>query len=365
MKAALISIDALDIEDLDVFSHFSSLARVLRKGQVIRSMAVTPAQTYPCHASILSGFYPEKTEIIDNLSHPSFEWQFWRESIKTKILTDYAKENGLSTASVCFPVTAGADIDYLVPEIWTKREGDDADPVFKSASSEKGYEYYLRHKEKLDWMRTPGMDIFASNVFISIIKEQRPDLALLHLSYLDHQKHMKSPRAKDIPYALSFIEELMEKVLEVLDDYEIFIVGDHGHRKQIKGIVFGDDSRIILHPTGMTAEIYLDGISEAEAKQKLEAIEGVKRVYEMSEFESLHLPKSFSLFAVADEGYAFSLSPTPAGHGYVGEEGPYPPFIAFNVPYALKKDTCSLVDIAPTILKTFGIEMDADGCSLI
>ena len=368
MKVALVSIDGLDYEDLPAFSTKGCLGRLFSLSQIARSEAITPAQTYPCHASILSGCYPEHTHVVDNLSHPEKAWQYWRSAIAVPIITDYAKAAGLTTASVCFPMTAGADIDYLVPEIWTEREGDDADPVFLSACSEKGYPYYSRHKDKLDWMRTPGMDLFASSVFVDIVKENKPDLALLHLSYLDHQKHIHGPSASSVPHAVSFIDKLMEDIYAALGpEYALFIIGDHGHRAQSKPLSVSLDG-IDIHPTGMSAEAYLDGIGEDEAYASLSAIKGIKRIYRKKELPLLHLPKSFDLFLVADDGYAFSQTGTvtAAGHGYVGSEGPYPVFAAYNLPYKFRSDVCSLVDESPTVLKALGVDMPgSDGRAII
>ena len=368
MKAALISIDGLDHEDLPVFSRTESLGRLIASAQIARSMAITPAQTYPCHASVLSGCYPEHTGVIDNLSHPDLSWQWWRSAIRTPILTDWARNAGLSTAAVCFPMTAGADIDFLVPEIWTENAGDDTDPVFRASCSEKGYRYYLRHKDRLDWMRTPGMDLFASAVFEDIIREEQPDLALLHLSYLDHQKHLHGPSAASVPHAVAFIDGLMNGVLDALgDDYMVFIIGDHGHRPQARPLSIPAEG-MVVHPTGMSAEIYLDGMGEDEAVSYLRGVDGVGRVYGKDELSCLHLPASFDIFVVADDGCAFSATGkvTPSGHGYAGDDGPYPPFIAYGLPQAFRSTACSLVDEAPTVLKALGIDMPGtDGRPLI
>lgn len=368
MKAALISIDGLGYDDLPVFSRTESLGRLISSAQIARSEAITPAQTYPCHASILSGCYPEHTGVVDNLSHPRRLWQWWRSAINVPILTDHAAAAGLATASVCFPMTAGAAMDYLVPEIWTEREGDDPDPVFRPACSEKGYAYYERHKGKLDWMRTPGMDLFAASAFVDIVREKRPDLALLHLSYLDHQKHLHGPSASSVPHAVAFIDNLMADVLEALDDeYAVFIVGDHGHRMQERPLSVSIDG-IEVHPTGMSAEIYLDGMGEEEAYESLVSTPGVRKVFRKHELSQIHLPSSFDLLVLAEDGYAFSQSGsvTPSGHGYAGFEGPYPPFIAYNLPYGFKRTECSLVDEAPTVLRALGIDMPGcDGSSLI
>ena len=369
MKAALISIDGLSMEDLDVFSRTESIGSLLPSSSIARSMAITPAQTYPCHASILSGCYPERTGIIDNLSHPDMSWQWWRSSIRTPVMTDYARKAGLSTAAVCFPVTAGGDIEYLVPEIWAGSDRDDPDPVFRKASSEKGYGYYLRHKDKLDWMRTPGMDLFAASVFSDIVREQKPDLALLHLSYLDHQKHLHGPLASDVPHAVSFIDGLMGEVLSALGGgYAVFITGDHGHRRQDRAVQLPDDGRMVIHPAGMSAEIYLQGIGEDEAVSELSSSVGIGRIFRKGDLDALHLPSSFDLLAIAADGYAFSKdgNVTPSGHGYMGEDGPYPPFIMWNAPFSFRRDECTLVDEAPTVLRLLGIGMEGtDGSSLI
>ena len=115
-------------------------------------------------------------------------------------------------------------------------------------------------------------------------------------------------------------------------------------------------------------KIYLDGMGEEEAYESLVSTPGVRKVFRKHELSQIHLPSSFDLLVLAEDGYAFSQSGsvTPSGHGYAGFEGPYPPFIAYNLPYGFKRTECSLVDEAPTVLRALGIDMPGcDGSSLI
>jgi predicted AlkP superfamily pyrophosphatase or phosphodiesterase len=84
---------------------------------------VFPTVTYPSHTSMITGVRPAVHGIIQNrifeapTDTQTREWYWFAEALKTETLWSVAKKAGLVTASVGWPVTVGADIDYNVPEI--------------------------------------------------------------------------------------------------------------------------------------------------------------------------------------------------------------------------------------------------------
>ena len=232
MKIILLSIDALMESDLEYFRKLPAMGRLLEKASVVpQIMSIYPTYTYACHASMASGCYPDRTKVAHNVTWPEEEWMWDRRYNKAEILTDVLKRNGYSTASVCFPMTGGADIDINVPEVWAEKPDDDTDPVFRKYSSEKGYRIYQKNKAKLNWMKTPAMDEFATDCVCDILDEHEPDFIMAHLSYLDHQRHNCGPESECVEHAIRFIDTCVEKILDHADDYKWIIVGDHGHRR--------------------------------------------------------------------------------------------------------------------------------------
>ena len=85
----------------------------------------------------------------------------------------------------------------------------------------------------LRWMKTPQMDEFAAKCAADIIRAHRPDLMLLHLSYVDHQRHRLGVHG-DLEHAFRFIDGQMGLVLDALEETggventNIVLLGDHG-----------------------------------------------------------------------------------------------------------------------------------------
>ncbi len=83
------------------------------------------------------------------------------------------------------------------------------------------------------WMKTPQMDEFAAKCAADIIRAHRPDLMLLHLSYVDHQRHRLGVHG-DLEHAFRFIDGQMGLVLDALEETggventNIVLLGDHG-----------------------------------------------------------------------------------------------------------------------------------------
>ncbi|MCF0261932.1 MAG: alkaline phosphatase family protein, partial [Sphaerochaetaceae bacterium] len=170
----LLSIDSLTEQDLKEFAKCKYLGPIISRSFIVpKIVAVYPTQTYTCHASMVTGCYPDRHSIINNTVAFGSDWHWMRSDINVPILTDYLKNEGFVTASCAFPCLGGADIDYLIPEVWTESADMDSDLAFVSEpcpTSEKALPYYYKNKGLLDWMRTPGFDLFATSCFIDIVR---------------------------------------------------------------------------------------------------------------------------------------------------------------------------------------------------
>src|SRR5690606_13989251 len=113
-------LSSLDLPMLETLPHFQEL---LNKAAICRKVeTIYPSVTYPCHATIVTGNYPNRHGVVTNtLLQPnrlSPDWYWHRRYIKGTTFYDEAKKAGLSTAALLWPVTAKAKIDYHMPEIF-------------------------------------------------------------------------------------------------------------------------------------------------------------------------------------------------------------------------------------------------------
>ena len=372
MQVILVSVDALVTEDLEVLRTLPFTGKLLERASVIeRCTPIFPTHTYPCHASIMTGLTASGTGIIKN-KNPDGTWAWYRSSIKAPLLTDVLRRNNLKTAAVCWPVLGGADIDYLVPEIWADGPTDDPTKRFRSASSPEGFEYYELYKAELDWMRTPGMDDFAADCFDAIMRDHSPDFAALHLSYLDHQKHGNGAETYKNTGALKFIDGKLETALShVREDAVIFIMGDHGHRNYSSYVSLP----AILKEEGIEGIVTESASYMAYAYgkncERLKSLAGkypVECVMTPDEAESRYgLSGSFDAVLTSADGFIFrdmeemtkGAGAVMSDHGFSNEKGPFPPLVTIG--YETEADECRSVDVAPTILSLFDLELKCDG----
>ena len=123
-KLVLISHDALVGEDLAYLQKSEPFRSLLRDGARIRSLrSIYPTVTYPAHASLITGVYPERHGVVGNevcsIGTLGAPWNWFRPANKSQSLFTAAKEAGMTTAAVFWPVTGNdPDIDYLVDEYW-------------------------------------------------------------------------------------------------------------------------------------------------------------------------------------------------------------------------------------------------------
>lgn len=156
-KLVVISVDSLFTSDLEVVKDLPGFKEILEDSVVVKNIeCIYPTLTYPCHATIMTGHYPEghgihHNEILDP-EHYNENWYWHYKDLKVKTIFDYAKEKGLTTSAVLWPVTADAPIDYLIPEIWAP-EYDAANKRIVETTSSLMEEIYEHHKGLLNWKK--------------------------------------------------------------------------------------------------------------------------------------------------------------------------------------------------------------------
>lgn len=404
----VISVDAMITSDIAAFEKKENMGAILANSARIDEMhCIYPTYTYPCHTSIMTGCYPNKHGIYHNDKFDptaDFDYWFWyAKDIKRPTMLDVARKAGLKTGSVVFPVQGGANADYVIAEIWAPHIDDDPTPVFKSANSPEVEHIFEKNKHMLNWMKTPEFDYFSSKCASDIIKEFKPDLLFIHLSYLDHQRHRNGFETEKNLHAIDFIDERIGEIRQAVkeagieDTTDFVILGDHGqinvdtvfHINKLlaeAGYIDLDENgkvkdwRIFVHSASFSGHVYTKGISYADAKKVLmdlrekypEYIERVMNKFEANEVYHLDGPFDFVLEAQTHVifgqnltgdlcnkpepgNYKFSLST----HGYAPEKGPNSPFIISgpdaNVGKVVRQ--ARLVDEASTIMSLFGLEM--------
>lgn len=412
----VMSVDALFTSNLTDVRRLPGFSQVLERAAVFEDVyAVYPTLTYVCHASIMTGCWPDRHGVPHNqLLDPATGDRVWYwdyGSLRVPTIFDWAKRAGRTCASVGWPVTAAADaIDVNVPEVWVcdpQMMRDELlpqalDEVYRRGCSPAGFSLYERHKDLLVNNATPYLDEFDVACCEEVIEGCRPDVLLTHQAHLDHVRHscgVDSPQVQD---ALRFHDSLVQRCIEsmrragTLDDTVFVILGDHGHLRvdykicpnvllaQAGLIDLGVGGvpgswRAYVQSAGVSAQLFArDGRALEEARVALAPLveDGlVTSVLTREEARRLyHAGGDFALMMEAAPNHAFGADCTGelvcasgsedyryavSTHGHLPSRGPRPPFVVAGPGVEPGRYVgARLVDEAPTLMRLAGIPYD-------
>ena len=401
----LISVDGLGAALYDRLAakiHISNLARLRREGSYAEGViGVYPTVTYPSHTTIVTGRMPAEHGIYSNLSSREAgkdprEWFWFTKAIRVPTLWDEARAHHMTTGSVFWPVTAGAPMDWDVPEIWDPQSPQMVDPMYVAKYATPG----LLFEALLEiGAPQPGqeLDVTRTRLAAFILKKHKPNLLLLHLADLDEVEHQFGP---DSPQAAATLEKIDGHIGEMLaadqaaglaDSTDVFIVSDHGFlpvNAEIKpnllfvkaGLLTADDKghitggRIATVANGGSFFIYWPESGDLHSKVD-EALKPLRdhgvlwAVLERSALKDLAAEPAAQMALDATTGYAFSSSAamdllekeenTTGTHGYLPFRRELEAsFIAWgpDIRPGVDLHTIRMTEIGPTILKAMGID---------
>jgi predicted AlkP superfamily pyrophosphatase or phosphodiesterase len=241
----VISVDGLGGEFLaQTLSkvHAPNFLRLRKEGSYAEGvLGVYPTVTYPSHTTIVTGRMPAEHGIYTNLSsreagkNPG-DWFWFSNAIKVPTLWDEARSHQLSTGAVFWPVTAGAPIDWDIPEIWDPRKGEVGDPLYVAKYATPGLLFQAMLDPAFAGPAQPGADedITRARLAAFVLKKYKPNLLLLHLDSLDREEHRHGPGSREAAAILELEDKLIGELLDAVketglaESTEVFVVSDHG-----------------------------------------------------------------------------------------------------------------------------------------
>jgi predicted AlkP superfamily pyrophosphatase or phosphodiesterase len=244
----VISFDCLSEHDVPLLRELPNFKAFIENSSFCTKVeTIYPSVTYPCHATIVTGNFPNRHGIVNNTfiqpGKISPDWYWHRRHIKGTTLYDEAKKAGMKTAALLWPVTAKADIDYNMPEIFANRPWHHQIPVSLSNGSPR---YQLEMNSKFGHIRNglsqPELDDFVLEATVETIKTRKPELMLIHFVDLDSQRHMFGFSSKEAQDALHRHDERLGRIMDALKEAGIAenstmaILGDHSALDESKVI---------------------------------------------------------------------------------------------------------------------------------
>ncbi len=261
-RLLVISVDGLDwryLRERDALGlRIPNIRKLMAKSQVADGVVgVWPTITWPSHTTMLTGVRPDQHGILGNAGGPPDPaLSYWSAAkIKVATLTQCLANQGRSVGAVNWPVTVDARINWNLPEVYARRNGDssDMDTVDKFGTpglvAEIGSAYPSFAQQWLD-------DRSRALATIYLLTRKHPDLMLLHLAELDSEQHEEGPF---VPHAKAVVErsdELIGDILKVLPkDYALALVSDHGF-EQVDHIA---NPKILAAGDGVTGAMTVTG----------------------------------------------------------------------------------------------------------
>ena len=250
-SVVMISIDGMKPEYvLQADAHglkVPFLRSMLRDGTYAAGVAgVWPTVTYPSHTTLLTGVSPRVHGIFDNAQFDprrTFDgaWYWYAQDIKARTLWQAAHEAGLSTASVGWPVSVGAQgVDTLIPEYWRSgRPRSDVDPsdaaLLSALTRPDGLMTDLQARLG-PYMagNDPGPpgDVVKTRYALEILRTRKPKFMTIHLSALDEQEHAHGPFSAEANAELELLDADLAQLFAAArandPDSVAIVVSDHG-----------------------------------------------------------------------------------------------------------------------------------------
>lgn len=403
----LITIDGMHagmVTDPEMPSPYLKMMK--REGLFVDKVkGVPPTATYPSHTSIVTGALPVHHRIFYNspfvFNKDSVVSYWYADSIKAPTIWQAAKESGLTTASLFWPVsTKSRWIDYNIPEYWSvKRVANQLDFI-KPVCTPSGILDELEQNAvgRLDHLTFGAGSINrdARTAYMSnyIMNKYHPNLMTIHLITTDYAQHatgMQSERTRmavaSVDHAIGLIVENLKQT-HLMDSTTVIVCGDHGFSDISQAIAPnvwltragllsekpGGDWKACFHGNGSVMFLYLRDSNDKETLQKVERIiqnlpVETRRLFRVVSQEELTAMGGDPKVALALEpivGISVSTNRTGAdvlvkkggSHGYFSGIDPTC-FMVYgcNVPDKGKElQTMKQIDIAPYVMHLLGVD---------
>lgn len=423
-KVLVFCLDALcacDVEEMKKMPHFG---KYMEKAAIVKNIEpVWPALTYCCHTSIITGCYVarhgvEHNEKLKRGGYWNMPWYGKKEDVKVPTLLDRAREHGMTTCSLSWPVSGGADYTMNMPMIVPySYKGWNPDPYLEGMASKNLMDRYFYKHGRYIKGKDRSLDLLTMALALDILEDyEQPDIMLVKMCDLDGARHeygVYHPMAKE---QLLKHDEEFGAILEALrrkgtlEETNIVILGDHGQTdveevihlnvllRENGFIRLNEDGSLkdfdaVIHSTGLAAYVELADPDNAEMKAKVRAFleslkddERVKLSYVLDREEAMEkyhvdgpfdfiiessLPVSFGELYNCDSIFGSRIfgdhKVGAATHGGSPSRQEVTTFMAAgpDVKPGVIVERRSMVDEAPTMARMLGFTMpDTDGTAI-
>lgn len=340
---------------LDSEYRTPNLRALMKDGAYAKGVnSVFPAVTYPSHITIVTGVQPAKHGVFyNNMFTPDGAKQqpYWQDSsIHVPTIWKAAKAKGLTVASLYWPVSANAPVDYNIPDI-----GSLGDGVREEYSLPKGFYAEVKKEvfgsvDKIEHGKNQNIAKIAAYV----IKKSKPGLMTIHVFSADGAQHAVGRNGTKVQEAVADADAAVGIIIDALKEAGIWestvfmIGGDHGFY-DIKKVVSPNvwlkeaglmndvktgDWKAQFNSAGGSAFLYLKDPSDKATANKVKALleaqpDSVKQYYRIISKEQIskggYNPNvAFALTGERDAAFGGATAGEALKAGKGGTHGHFP-----------------------------------------
>ncbi|MCA9519977.1 MAG: alkaline phosphatase family protein [Myxococcales bacterium] len=403
----LISIDGLGwslFQRRDV--RLPTLRRLASRGVVGPALSVFPANTWPAHATMISGCYPARHGVIGNrFRDPTTGRETLsfsvprRRLLRVPTLFDVLHRAKISTAAVFWPGSQGdASVDWNVPYVYGQLAFEHgSSPGLLAELARSGFP--SESLWKFMSLNDPyTADHAALEIARFLVARHKPRMMALHFDAVDLLAHQFGPTSATVRWGLEAVDRMIAATLasyrraKILDQTVVIVVSDHGFVRatrafDIQRLVTAAGAsistkkngrpnvRVILD--GMVAYLYLAPAAQrprplAKLVAALRRQPEIERILEPGDYRRYGLPlprdnaRAPSLIAVARPGVIFGPVHDRRGlsapvsrrgtHGYWPSDPRMRSVFLISGPGVRRAKLHApfrMIDLAPTILRVF------------
>lgn len=413
----VVSYDAFSKDNWESAASKPNLAKLIERGASTNLLkSVYPTLTYVIHSSYVTGVYPDRHGVFHNNPFQPFvpeneqNWHWFRSDIQAPTVYEAAREKGLTTAGLLWPVSGKANINFNIPEIKAIKNENQALKILKSGSKLFTLQMEMKYGKVRQGIQQPYLDDFTTVCAVDTIKKRKPNLLLMHLIDIDDTKHLLGTKGPHIEEVIERMDRRIGDLVQATKDAGIYeettfiIVGDHSQLDvQYKvylnrilyeeGLIYEENGkwhwRAYVQSAGGAAYLHVQpGDTEAEqlalsilqeaARKETYGIEAILSTQQLQEF---HVDSQFRYMIEAKEGYAFeddhlqeavidlhALGKKYATHGYSPTKPDYTSNLIIsgnNVIAGSDIGEACVVDLGPTIAHILDLDFgNTDGRAL-
>jgi len=332
-----------------------NLHELMKDGAYAKGVnSVFPSMTYPSHTTIVTGVQPAKHGVFyNNIFTPDGAPQqpYWQDSsIHVPTIWKAAKEKGMTVASLYWPVSANAPVDYNIPDI-----GGLGDGVREQYSLPQGFYAEVKKEvfggvDKID----AGKNQNIAKIAAYVIKKSKPELMTIHVFSVDGAEHAVGRSGARVQEAVADADAAVGIIVDALkaagiwENTVLLVGGDHGFydvKKTISPNVWLREAGLIndlktgdwkaqFNAVGGSAYLYLKDPADKATANKVKALleaqpDSIKQYYRIITKEQLNKggynPNvAFAITGEHDAAFSMANTGVAVKPGRGGTHGHFP-----------------------------------------